>query len=480
MELSGRNLQLTWKRDFYLLPSSVCTQKAHRCLLLPFPTSGLYPSSQGWRSHLAWTEGHGQPQSWPSELALLSPGDSQVCPPDPAIQHRYLLHSGRWGRGSARRFPGPRRSPPWTAGSRLCLTSSHAPSSHRSHWILNLFHVSNWSPWKRRGKACDHPPGKRGNHILISLSRDIPWHSWAVGQGGLSQLGCQSTWSLTGQHRPVREGPTREPKHLHRQLCLTTALALCQFGGAAPGDSPILPLPMPRCLNTCSDVHISTYLYTRFKKTPVLVPFTLAQVLIPLYLPPPVWVSPAQTTSYLPTVAGVPVPCLPERLYAHLGTSTSHLLGCAHTCLHSAAPAQVPRASLPPPPHLLLPAGQKAGQVEHPHRCRRRRSALPALAAARTFYRTSCCPPLAALPGTAAPGLPHGPGGAAPPARSRFPARWPSSAPRPLPREHPPAGRFLNTACPSPSPRLTPTTNLSGLFSSHCTPAWPPLCHLHF
>lgn len=41
------------------------------------------------------------------------------------------------------------------------------------------------------------------------------------------------------------------------------ALVLCQLRGAARGHSPILPLHM---LHTCSDVHISTYLYTRFKK----------------------------------------------------------------------------------------------------------------------------------------------------------------------------------------------------------------------
>lgn len=153
--------------------------------------------------------------SWPLELALLSPQESRVCPPDPAMQHRYLLHSDRWGRESARRCPGPRHSPPWTAGSRLCLTSCHAPSSHRCHWSGHLFHLSNWSPWKRRGKACDHPPGKKGNHISISLSRDAPWHRWAARKDGHSQLDCQSSWSLAGMHRSVREGPTREPKHLH-------------------------------------------------------------------------------------------------------------------------------------------------------------------------------------------------------------------------------------------------------------------------
>lgn len=182
---------------------------------------------------------------------------------------------------------------------------------------------------------------------------------------------------------------------------------------------------MPPDLFRRSHQHIPVW---PLQKTPVLVPFTRAQVLIPLYLPLPAWISHAQTTPYLPTAALVPAPCLPECLYAHLGISTTHLhphfSTFSRTCPGASAPHlfRCLQPASPSPPHLLLPAGQKSGQAEHPHLCRRRRSALPAPAAARTFMGRAL--PAPRFPaGNRAPGLPHG--RAEPPlaACSRFPAR---------------------------------------------------------
>lgn len=63
----------------------------------------------------------------------------------------------------------------------------------------------------------------------------------------------------------------------------------------------------------------------------------------------------------------------------------------SHTCPGASAPRCLRPA--PPPPHLLLPAGQKAGQAEHPHLCRRSRCALPAPPAARRFIGPAAARP---------------------------------------------------------------------------------------
>lgn len=175
-------------------------------------------------------------------------GDSKVCPPRTAIQYRYLRRSGRWGMENARRCPGPRRSPPWREGSQLCSTSCHDLSSHHCHWREHLFHLTDWSPWKRRrGKAQDHPSGKQDSCILIYLSTASPEHLWA-GQSdrvGRARWGDQSNWSLTRQHEPVRVLPGAQ--RFFRANCILLLLP-------APGDrisrNPLL------CLCTCPDISI--------------------------------------------------------------------------------------------------------------------------------------------------------------------------------------------------------------------------------
>lgn len=123
------------------------------------------------------------------------------------------------------------------------------------------------------------------------------------------------------------------------------------------------------------------------------------------------------------------------------------------------------------------------------------------------LYRAGSRPPLAALPGTAAPGLPQGPGGAASRPRAAPRSPWPLPLLRPrahfLGNAHPPKTPctvtcplpLLNTAClpHALAPRLTPihfpATNLPGLappvwalqLSSHPSlPGRLPVTHLHF
>lgn len=215
---------------------------------------------------------------------------------------------------------------------------------------------------------------------------------------------------------------------------------------------------------------------------------------LPTYLHPaclsaamPTWAPPQPTRSGAPILAYI----------------LAHLPRCLRT-----PPAQEPPASLPPPPHLLLPAGQKAGQAEHPHLCRAAAALCPRRPPPGAL--SDRLPPAPRCPaGNRGPWAAPGPGrGRLPPpgqplaARARFPA-----APRPLtllrPRAHflgnthlpntlpghlptSPAKCCLPSArprsSPYPDPLPLPPTCLgslpkSGLFSSHCTPAWPPLWH---
>lgn len=184
----------------------------------------------------------------------------------------------------------------------------------------------------------------------------------------------------------MREGPTREPKHLHREFCLILLSAPGGSPRGLPHSAQMLPilvqiftsahtcmptskttctsafhpcpgahptLPSPTCLGlTCPDNFIPAHSCR-----------SICTLLARVSLRPPGHLhnTPAQVHPHLPTF---PRTCP--------GASAPHLLGC----LQPASPA---------PPHLLLPAGQKSGQAEHPHLCRRRRSALPAPAAAPTF-----------------------------------------------------------------------------------------------
>lgn len=166
-------------------------------------------------------------------------------------------------------------------------------------------------------------------------------------------------------------------------ICMATSKNTCPSAfHLCPGAHPTLPFPT--CLDlTCPDNFMPAHSC-----------LSTCTLLARVSLRPPGHLhnTPAQVHPHLPTFSRT---CP--------GASAPHLLGC----LQPASPA---------PPHLLFPAGQKSGQAEHPHLCRRRRSALPAPAAVRTFMGRAL--PAPRFPaGNRAPGLPHGRAGPPLPAR---------------------------------------------------------------
>lgn len=252
---------LRWKfatQTKYNFPSQLVPKKHIGASECPFPWAGSLPVPRVIELTSSFD------RTCPaSELALgacsaLSWGQQGVPPHDPAVQHRYLLHSGRRGRESARRCPGPRHSPPWTAGIRFCLPSCHAPSSHRCNWYL--LQMWNWSPLKRRGKACDTHQARRA---IISSFLCPETH-----------LGIADQPDRTGRViflAASPPGPWQDSTDLWERV-----------PPESPNTSTILPysclIPLCyqlqetplfcscRCPHTCSDVHISTYLYAHFKK----------------------------------------------------------------------------------------------------------------------------------------------------------------------------------------------------------------------